>query len=74
MTIAAIIALITQIGPLGVQLFLALEARMNLGPDEKLNIANALAAADAADQATINSVAAWMLANGFKANVTFTAK
>lgn len=74
MTIAEIIALITQIGPLGFKLFLALEARLSLTPDEKLNIANALAAADTADQDTVNHVAAWMLANGFKANVTFTTK
>lgn len=59
-----IITLILQIGPLGVQLFLKLASQMNLGPDEKQNIADAIAASDNADQATIDSVAAWLKANG----------
>ena len=65
-TIAEIIQLITAIGPLGVQLFLKLEASLNLGPDEKQNIANAIAAANTADDATTAAVTKWMAANGFK--------
>lgn len=72
--ITEIVALILQLGPLGVDLFVKLEGLINLTPDEKTNIANAIASANAADQNTINHVAAWMLANGFKANVTFSVK
>jgi hypothetical protein len=63
--IAEIAALIAQLGPLGLQLFTSLEGLLNLTPDEKTNVANAVAAAKSADQATINAVAAWMAANGF---------
>ena len=66
-----IAALIAQIGPLGVQLFLALESRLNLTPDEKTNIANAIAAANASDDNVIKSVADWMRTNGFVAQTTF---
>jgi len=69
--IEEIIALIVQGGPLAFQLFLKLESYLNLGSDEKANIANAIAAANTADQDTINKVAAWMAANGFKTQVTF---
>ena len=66
--IAEIVALIVQLGPLGVDLFVKLEGLLNLGPDEKQNIANAIAAANAADADTIARVSAWMSANGFKLN------
>ena len=69
-----IAALIAQIGPLGVQLFLALESRLNLTPDEKTNIANAIAAANASDDNVIKSVADWMAANNFVRVVTFQPK
>lgn len=69
--IAAIAALIAQIGPLGLQLWTMLEARLNLGTDTKANIANAIAASDQADDATIAAATAWMAKNGFKAKVTF---
>jgi hypothetical protein len=59
-----IVALIVQLGPLGVELFIKLEGLLNLGPDEKQNIANAIAASNAADQDTVARVAAWMKANG----------
>jgi len=72
--IQEIIALIVQGGPLAFQLFLKLESYLNLGADVKANIANAIAAANAADQDTINRVGAWMAANGFKAQVTFIAQ
>jgi L-cysteine desulfidase len=71
--IEEIVALIVQLGPLGVELFVKLEGLLNLGPDEKKNIANAIAAAQAADQDTINRVADWMKANGFQQSVTFAA-
>ncbi len=58
--------LIVQLGPLGLQLFLALEQRMNLTSDEKTNIANAIAASNQADADTISNVSIWMKANGFK--------
>jgi len=61
-----VIALILQIGPLGVQLFLKLESSLNLGPDDKKNIANAIVAANQADQATIKAVSDWMASQGFK--------
>lgn len=58
-----IIQLIVSLGPLAVQEFLKLEAVLNLGSDEKQNIANAIAAANSADQDTIDAVAAWKKAN-----------
>jgi hypothetical protein len=66
-----IIALIVQLGPLAVDLFVKLEGLLNLTPDEKKNIANAIAASTAADQDTIARVAAWMKTNGFQQSVTF---
>jgi hypothetical protein len=69
--ISEIVALITQLGPLGFALFTKLESVMNLGPNEKQNIANAIAASNAADQETINHVAAWMASQGFKTQVSF---
>ena len=72
MNISEIVALIVQIGPLGVDLFLKLEGLLNLTSDEKTNIANAIAAANTADNDTIARVTAWMSANGFK--TTFVAK
>lgn len=59
--------LIIQLGPLGLQLFLALEQRMNLTADEKQNIANAIASSNIVDGDTIARAAAWMQANGFRA-------
>lgn len=72
--IAEIASLIAQIGPLGVSLFTKLEGQLNLGPDEKQNIANAVAAANQADDATIAAVAQWMAANGFVQQTQFVAK
>ena len=72
--IAEIAALVAQLGPLGVQLFTKLEGSLNLGPDEKTNIANAIAAANAANDDTIAAVAAWMKANGFQAQFVPVAK
>lgn len=58
-----IVSLVLQIGPLAIDLITKLEGYLNLGPDEKQNIANAIAAANTADQDTINRVNAWMKAN-----------
>lgn len=69
--LSEIVALILQLGPLAVDLFVKLEPLLNLGPNEKQNIANAITAANAADADTINRVAAWMQANGFKPQVQF---
>lgn len=69
--IAEIVSLVVQLGPLAVTLIQKIEGLGNLGPDEKANIANAIAAAATADQATLNNVATWMQANGFKAQVSF---
>jgi hypothetical protein len=66
-----IVTLIVQLGPLAVDLFVKLEGLLNLGPDEKQNIANAIAASNKADQDTLARVAAWMATNGFKQSVTF---
>jgi hypothetical protein len=71
--IEEIVALIVQLGPLAVDLFVKLEGLLNLGPDEKKNIANAIAASNAADEDTLARVAAWMKANGFQQSVTFSA-
>jgi len=64
-----IVALIVQLGPLAVDLFVKLEGLMNLGPNEKQNIANAIAAANQSDQDTVARVVKWMAANG--QSVTF---
>lgn len=65
--ITAIATLIATLGPLGFELFTKLESQLNLGSDEKQNVANAIAAANSSDQDTINRVGAWMKANGFRA-------
>lgn len=69
--IAAIAELIATLGPLGLKLFLTLESQLNLGPDEKTNVANAIAAANAASDDTIAAVADWMKANGFRVEMKF---
>ena len=69
--IEAIASLIATLGPLGFELFTKMESLLNLGSDEKANIANAIAASNKADDDTIAHVAAWMKANGFKQQVSF---
>jgi len=71
MTIAEITALILQLGPVALEFFIKIESLLNLGPDDKANIANALAAANTSNQDTLNKIGAWMSSNGFKAQVTF---
>lgn len=69
--LAEIADLVAQLGPLAIDLITKIESIGTLGSDEKANIANAIASANATNQDTINKVGAWMAANGFKAQVTF---
>jgi len=62
---SSIVSLIIQAGPLAVEAFMKLESLLNLGPDEKQNIANAFASADTDDEATKANASAWLKANGF---------
>lgn len=71
--ISEIVSLILTLGPLGVDLFVKLEGLLNLTPDEKTNIANAISVSNKADQDTISRVAAWMAANGFKQQFVATS-
>jgi hypothetical protein len=70
---AQIAALLIQLGPVALQFFLAIEGRLNLSSDEKQNIANEIAAANASDADTLARVSAWMAANGFKTTFVPTA-
>jgi hypothetical protein len=60
--IEEIAALIVEGGQLAFALFLKLEPLLNIGPDEKQNIANAIAASNKADEDTIARAAEWMKA------------
>jgi len=62
-TLQEIAALVLQLGPLAVDLIVKMESLFNLGSDEKTNIANAILAANTADQDTITRVNAWLAAN-----------
>jgi len=57
--IQAILAAITTVGPLGVDLYLKLEQLFKLGPDEQANVAAAIKAGLAADADTVAAVEAW---------------
>ena len=57
--IQAILAAITVVGPLGVDLYLKLEQLFQLGPDEQANVAAAIKAGLAADADTVAAVEAW---------------
>lgn len=59
--ITQIVGLIVSLGPLAVKEFLALEAVLNLGGDEKQNIANAIIASDKADDDTIARAKVWAI-------------
>lgn len=63
MTVAAIISAILQGGPLVAEFWFKIESLINLGPDEKTNIANAVASSDTADDATKAAATAWLAAN-----------
>ena len=57
--IQAVLAAITVVGPLGVDLYLKLEQLFQLGPDEQANVAAAIKAGLTADADTIAAVEAW---------------
>jgi hypothetical protein len=57
--IAEILAAITTVGPIGVELYLKLESLFKLGPDEQANVAAAIKAGLEADAGTIAAVEAW---------------
>lgn len=57
--IQAILAAITTVGPLGVDLYLKLEQLFQLGPHEQANVAAAISAGLAADAQTVAAVEAW---------------
>ena len=54
-----LLAAISAVGPLGVELFLKLESLLQLGSDEAANVAAAIKAGLAADGETITAVEAW---------------
>jgi hypothetical protein len=54
-----LLAAISAVGPIGVELFLKLEALLQLGGDEAANVAAAIKAGLAADAETIAAVEAW---------------
>jgi hypothetical protein len=54
-----LLAAISAVGPLGMELFLKLESLFQLGPDEQANVAAAIKAGLAADAETIGAVEAW---------------
>jgi hypothetical protein len=57
--IQAILAAITAVGPLGVDLYLKLEQLFQLGPDEQANVAAAIKSALAADEGTVAAIEQW---------------
>lgn len=73
-TVAALIQALLAGGPVLIDFFIKIESLLNLTPDDKQNIANAIAAANTTDQDTINKVGAWMAAHGFVAQVKFIPK
>jgi hypothetical protein len=65
LTVTEIISLLLTLGPQAVDLWFKIESLINLGPDEKANIASAIAASDQADSATIAAAATWLKANNY---------
>ena len=57
--IQAVLAAITAVGPLGVDLYLKLEQLFQLGPDEQANVAAAIKSALAADADTVAAIEQW---------------
>jgi hypothetical protein len=53
-----LLAAISAVGPLGVELYLKLQLLLHLGPDEQANVAAAIKAGLAADAETIAAVEA----------------
>ena len=54
-----LVAAVSAVGPVGVELFLKLESLLQLGPNEAANAASAIKAGLAADADTIAAVEAW---------------
>ena len=54
-----LLAAVSAVGPLGVELFLKLESLLHLGPDAQVNVAAAIKAGLAADAETIAAVEGW---------------
>ena len=54
-----LLAAISALGPVGLELFLKLESLLTLGPDEGANVAAAIKAGLAADAEAIAAVEAW---------------
>ncbi|PYX94692.1 MAG: hypothetical protein DMG71_11750 [Acidobacteria bacterium] len=54
-----LLAAISAVGPLGVELYLKLQSLLHLGPDEQANVVAAIKAGLAADAETIAAVEAW---------------
>jgi len=54
-----LLAAISAVGPLGVELYLKLQSLLHLGPDEQANVVAAIKAGLAADEETITAVEAW---------------
>jgi len=57
--IQAILAAITTVGPLGVDLYLKLEQLFQLGADEQANVMAAIKAGLAADSQTVAAIEEW---------------
>jgi hypothetical protein len=57
--VEAILAAVTALGPVGVDLYLKLHSLFQLGPDEQENVAAAVRAGLAADADTISAVESW---------------
>ena len=62
--IQAVLAAITAVGPLGVDLYLKLEHLFQLGSDEQANVTAAIKAGLAADADTISAVEVWKKQTG----------
>lgn len=62
--LAEILGYIIQLGPIALDGFLKLEGILNLSSDEKQNVANAIASANASDADTIAVVDAFKQAHG----------
>lgn len=63
MTVAEIIALILQGGPLVLDFWLKIRSITTLGPDEHANIIREIALSDAADDETKARATAWLAAH-----------
>lgn len=67
--IESLIQLILLGGSTAVDLYVKLEPLLHLGPDEKANIAKAIASSDKADEDSKKTVRDWMAARGYSTSV-----